>query len=72
MADDMTKHAMHAVLEDMGRAARKGRAQRFMGPRKPTVDVTIGEVSELNPVPENNGMDPEELAELQSSLDVQR
>lgn len=82
MSGDMTKHAMRAVLEDMGRAAREGRARRFTGPskKKPAVNLEIGEITDLAPVDQPSEdqrmriqqMDPEEEAELLSSLEIQR
>lgn len=82
MAGDNLKHAMSAVMEDMGRAAREGRARRFTGPRKKKgdVEVTLGEIT-LDPSKGGEGKadvevdpvyEPGELEELQNSLEVQR
>lgn len=84
MTDDDTEtthHAMKSVLDDMGRAAREGRARRFQKSRKP-VEVTLGEVTlephkanaadrEVDPVLED-GMSHDEMDELQNELTVQR
>jgi hypothetical protein len=40
----MMQHAMRAVMEDMGRAAREGRSRRFTGKPK-GVEVTMGDVT---------------------------
>ena len=40
---DEMNHAMKKVLENMGRAAREGKARRYSG-KKP-VEVTMGEVT---------------------------
>lgn len=76
-----THHAMKNVLEDMGRAAREGRARRFTKRPAKGVDVTVGDVTlepskdgasaEVDPVKEA-GMTPAEMAEMLGELDVQR
>lgn len=49
---EMVKHAMHLVTQDMGRAAREGRARRFTGrPGKKGVELTMGELT-LEPTAE--------------------
>lgn len=77
--DDVHK-AFGTVLEDMGRAAREGRARRFTAKRPGKgVEVSVGEVElqpskggsadrEVDPV----AMSEDEEGELLRSLDVQR
>lgn len=71
MSDTM-KTAMHAVLEDMGRAAREGKARRFTKTKPGHAareGITMGEVTlephegqadvEVDPVKEQNITDDE-------------
>lgn len=81
MENDDMKHAMHSVLEDMGRAAREGRARRFTKRPAKGVEVTMGELTleptgakadvEVDPVKEA-GMTDDEMSELTSQLELQR
>lgn len=66
MGDKTTKGAMGAVLEDMGRAAREGRARRFNRKRG---DMGRADV-EVDPVKES--MSNEDMDELTKGLEVQR
>lgn len=78
---DEMHHAMKSVLEDMGRAAREGRARRFTKRPAKGVEVSMGEVTmepaspgsdvEVDPV-KAHAMSEEEERELLSGLEVQR
>lgn len=64
--DPKMKHAMGAVLEGMGRAAREGKARRFM--KKP-VEVSVGGMT-IEPTSEarrEHGMADQEVDPLKQS-----
>lgn len=77
---DAMHAAMKSVLEDMGRAAREGKARRFSKRGKNRgVEVKVGEVSlspnsDMDVAPDStaDGMSADELRELESELQVQR
>lgn len=71
MDKNTTQHAMKSVLEDMGRAAREGRARRFVQRPGKGVEVSMGELS-LEPnkgiASPESGISEAEMDELELTL----